>query len=82
MTQEIQIRAEQVIVHSEYQRDVLRLEAPRGAAATHVAPLGIPEVPDVGGLPPRGHDGPGWSTSGWSASTRSGWCCCSRGSPS
>jgi glycosyltransferase involved in cell wall biosynthesis len=46
MTQEIQRRAEQVIVHSDYQRDILRLEAPRGAAATHVAPLGVPDAPE------------------------------------
>jgi glycosyltransferase involved in cell wall biosynthesis len=56
MTQEVQAQAEQIIVHSQYQRGVLRLEAPRGAAPTHVAPLGVPEPPSANGSQRR--DGP------------------------
>jgi glycosyltransferase involved in cell wall biosynthesis len=59
MTREIQEHAEQVIVHSHHQEDILRLEAPAAAPHTHVVPLGIP-VPD-GPLRQTGeqrHDGP------------------------
>jgi glycosyltransferase involved in cell wall biosynthesis len=59
MTREIQEHAEQVIVHSHHQEDILRLEAPAAAPDTHVVPLGVP-VPDA---PPSQtgaprHDGP------------------------
>ena len=57
MTREIQAHAEQLIVHSEHQRDILRLEAPAGAPEAHLVPHGIP-TPDV---PPAGahpHEGP------------------------
>jgi glycosyltransferase involved in cell wall biosynthesis len=57
MTQEVQSHAEQIIVHSHYQRDVLRLESPNGAAPTNVAPLGVPEAPANGGRKRR-HAGP------------------------
>jgi glycosyltransferase involved in cell wall biosynthesis len=57
MTQEVQTHAEQIIVHSHYQRDVLRLESPSGAAPTNVAPLGVPEAPAHGGRR-RQHAGP------------------------
>ncbi|MDX6606870.1 MAG: hypothetical protein QOD14_1410 [Solirubrobacterales bacterium] len=49
MTREIQEHAEQVIVHSHHQEDILRLEAPAAAPHTHVIPHGVP-VPDA---PPR-----------------------------
>jgi glycosyltransferase involved in cell wall biosynthesis len=49
MTREIQEHAEQLIVHSEHQRDILRMEAPAGAPEARVVPHGVP-VPDA---PPR-----------------------------
>jgi glycosyltransferase involved in cell wall biosynthesis len=54
MTHDIQERAEQLIVHSEHQRDILRMEAPTGAPTALVVPHGIP-VPDV---PPRANGAP------------------------
>ena len=58
MTREIQEHAEQLIVHSEHQRDILRMEAPPDAPRAHVIPHGVP-TPDA---PPRpdgdGHEGP------------------------
>jgi glycosyltransferase involved in cell wall biosynthesis len=59
MTHEVQRHAEQIIVHSEHQREILRLEAPAAAPATHVVPHGVP-VPDVptGSAAARRHDGP------------------------
>jgi glycosyltransferase involved in cell wall biosynthesis len=58
MTREIQGHAQQLIVHSEHQRDILRMEAPPGAPGAHVVPHGVP-VPDA---PPRegavAHEGP------------------------
>ena len=49
MTREFQRHAEQIIVHSLHQRDILGLEAPDGAPRAQVIPHGIP-VPDA---PPR-----------------------------
>jgi glycosyltransferase involved in cell wall biosynthesis len=58
MTREVQEHAEQLIVHSEHQRDILRMEAPEGAPEAQLVPHGIP-VPDA---PPRSdaaaHPGP------------------------
>jgi glycosyltransferase involved in cell wall biosynthesis len=59
MTRDIQEHSQQLIVHSEHQRDILRMEAPAGAPRAQVVPHGIP-VPDA---PPRPkgepeHDGP------------------------
>ena len=58
MTREIQEHAEQLIVHSEHQRDILRMEAPADAPLAHVVPHGVP-IPDA---PPRldadGREGP------------------------
>ena len=58
MTREFQDHAEQIIVHSVHQRDILRLEAPDGAPRAQIVPLGTP-VPEA---PPRKsgerHDGP------------------------
>jgi glycosyltransferase involved in cell wall biosynthesis len=48
MTADIQRHAEQMIVHAEHQRDVLRLESRGPLVPTHVLPHGIPEPP-----PPR-----------------------------
>ncbi len=45
MTREIQEHAEQVIVHSRHQQDILRLEAPPNAPETHVIPHGVPPTP-------------------------------------
>jgi glycosyltransferase involved in cell wall biosynthesis len=64
MTREIQQHAEQIIVHSVHQRDILRLEAPGKTPRAHVVPHGI-QVPDA---PPRQtgarHDGPSIVTLG------------------
>jgi len=49
MTREIQEHAQQIIVHSEHQRDILRLEGPAAAPMAHVVPHGVP-IPDA---PPR-----------------------------
>jgi glycosyltransferase involved in cell wall biosynthesis len=57
MTREIQEHAEQLIVHSEHQRDILRMEAPAGAPEAQVVPHGIP-VPDAPPLSDAGHPGP------------------------
>jgi glycosyltransferase involved in cell wall biosynthesis len=58
MTREIQKHAQQLIVHSVHQQDILRLEAPAAAPDAQVVPHGIP-IPDA---PPRpdayGHEGP------------------------
>jgi glycosyltransferase involved in cell wall biosynthesis len=58
MTREIQEHAQQLIVHSVHQQDILRLEAPAAAPDAHVVPHGIP-IPDA---PPRpdayGQEGP------------------------
>jgi glycosyltransferase involved in cell wall biosynthesis len=58
MTREIQEHAEQLIVHSEHQQDILRMEAPADAPLAHVVPHGVP-IPDA---PPNPdayrHDGP------------------------
>jgi glycosyltransferase involved in cell wall biosynthesis len=48
MTRDIQKHAEQIIVHSHHQQDVLRLESPNGASPqTHVIPHGVPEAPHL-----------------------------------
>jgi glycosyltransferase involved in cell wall biosynthesis len=68
MTREIQEHAEQVIVHSRHQQDILRLEAPPDAPETHVIPHGVPPTPP----PPAGqreHDGPLIVTLGLVSST-------------
>jgi glycosyltransferase involved in cell wall biosynthesis len=58
MTREIQEHAEQLIVHSEHQRDILRMEAPASAPLAHVVPHGIP-IPDAPPRPdPHRPDGP------------------------
>ncbi|HEY6771525.1 MAG TPA: glycosyltransferase [Solirubrobacterales bacterium] len=58
MTREIQEHAEQLIVHSEHQRDVLRMEAPADAPLAHLVPHGVP-IPDVPPSPDsHGHEGP------------------------
>ena len=58
MTREIQEHAEQLIVHSEHQRDILRMEAPADAPPAHVVPHGIP-IPDAPSRPDaRRDDGP------------------------
>ena len=44
MTREIQEHAEQVIVHSRHQQDILRLESPAAAPPTYVVPHGIPAL--------------------------------------
>jgi glycosyltransferase involved in cell wall biosynthesis len=45
MTRDIQDHAEQMIVHSHHQQDVLRLESGGHPAPTHVVPHGIPQAP-------------------------------------
>jgi glycosyltransferase involved in cell wall biosynthesis len=58
MTRDIQEHAEQLIVHSEHQRDILRMEAPAGAPSAHVVAHGIP-IPDAPPSPRApGDDGP------------------------
>lgn len=58
MTREIQEHAEQLIVHSEHQRDILRMEAPADAPHAHVVPHGVP-IPDAPPRPDaRVHEGP------------------------
>ncbi len=58
MTREIQEHAEQLIVHSEHQRDILRMEAPADAPRVHVVPHGVP-IPDAPARPTgERHDGP------------------------
>jgi glycosyltransferase involved in cell wall biosynthesis len=58
MTREIQEHAEQLIVHSEHQRDILRIEAPADAPQAHVVPHGVP-VPDARPRPDAyRHEGP------------------------
>jgi glycosyltransferase involved in cell wall biosynthesis len=47
MTQRIQEHAEQMIVHSLHQQDVLRLENPGHPVPTHVVPHGIPDPPPL-----------------------------------
>ena len=54
MTREFQQHAEQIIVHSVHQRDVLHLEAPDGVPRAQVVPHGIP-VPNA----PLGDSGEG-----------------------
>jgi glycosyltransferase involved in cell wall biosynthesis len=55
MTSDIQDHAEQMIVHSHHQRDVLRLESRGPLAPTHVLPHGIPEAPPPTGDTRRQH---------------------------
>jgi glycosyltransferase involved in cell wall biosynthesis len=57
MTRDIQKHAEQVIVHSRHQEDILRLEAPSPAPETHVIPHGVPPPPPVPARE-REHQGP------------------------
>jgi glycosyltransferase involved in cell wall biosynthesis len=58
MTRDIQAHAEQLIVHSEHQRDILRMEAPADAPRAQVVPHGIP-IPDARPSPgAAGHEGP------------------------
>jgi glycosyltransferase involved in cell wall biosynthesis len=57
MTREIQEHAEQLIVHSQHQRDIMRLECPGAAPRTHLAPLGVPEPPSIEPEPRQG-EGP------------------------
>jgi glycosyltransferase involved in cell wall biosynthesis len=45
MTREVQAHARQLLVHSRYQAETLRLERPQGAAPTEVVPYGIPALP-------------------------------------
>ena len=47
MTRRIQEHAEQMIVHSLHQQDVLRLENPGHPVPTHVVPHGIPDPPPL-----------------------------------
>jgi glycosyltransferase involved in cell wall biosynthesis len=58
MTREMQQHAEQLIVHSEHQRDILRMEAPAAAPHAQVVPHGIP-IPDVPPNPNRAREGSG-----------------------
>jgi hypothetical protein len=44
MTREVQARAQQLLVHSRHQAEVLRLERPREAAPAEIVPHGIPAV--------------------------------------
>jgi glycosyltransferase involved in cell wall biosynthesis len=58
MTRDIQAHAEQLIVHSEHQRDILRMEAPDDAPIAQVVPHGIP-IPDAPPGPSASrHEGP------------------------
>jgi glycosyltransferase involved in cell wall biosynthesis len=49
MTEEMQRRAEQIMVHSRYQADVLRLERPDGAPEPFIVSHGIPAQPPTNG---------------------------------
>ena len=44
MTGEVQSSAERVLVHSRYQRELLRLDRPAAAAPTEVVPFAIPPI--------------------------------------
>lgn len=68
MTREIQEHAEQVIVHSRHQQDILRLEAPPNAPETHVIPHGVPPSPPAP-AGSREHEGPLIVTLGLVSST-------------
>jgi glycosyltransferase involved in cell wall biosynthesis len=57
MTRDIQEHAEEMIVHSHHQRDVLRMESRGLLAPTHVVPHGIPEAPPARANTSR-HRGP------------------------
>jgi glycosyltransferase involved in cell wall biosynthesis len=45
MTQEVQARAERMLLHSHYQAEVLRRDSPRRFAPYEIVPLGVPSVP-------------------------------------
>jgi hypothetical protein len=45
MTREIQSHAEQVLVHSRRQAEIMQLERPADAAPTYIVPRAIPRVP-------------------------------------
>jgi glycosyltransferase involved in cell wall biosynthesis len=45
MTQEVQARAERMLLHSAYQAEVLRRDSPRRLAPYEIVPLGVPSVP-------------------------------------
>jgi hypothetical protein len=49
MSAEVQAHAQQVLVHSRHQAELLRLERPRDAAPTEVVPHGIPAVGPANG---------------------------------